>query len=129
MAVRALKFEARGSVALNGSSDTTCRVGGWTSGEPRARDEGGSARKRRDATRASRDVGVVVRRADERRHHACERVNNTSTDLASSPARWRRFAKKIDDGRGGRERFRECQVITKSRFFIYVILMFQSGLV
>jgi len=35
---------------------------------------------------------------------------------------------KIDDGRGGRERFRDCQV-TKSRFFIYVILMFQSGLV
>ena len=73
-------------------------------------------------------MGVVVRRADEQRHHACERVNNTSTDLASSPAKVAKIRNKIDDGRGGRERFRECQV-TKSRFFIYVILMFQSGLV
>ena len=109
MAVRALKFEARGSVALNGSSDTTCRVGGWTSGEPRARDEGGSARKRRDATRASRDVGVVVRRADEQRHHACERVNNTSTDLASSPARWRRFAIKSTTDAGAASGFESAR--------------------
>ena len=123
---RALKFEARGASLSTVRARRVASAGGRRRAS-RAR-RGGSAgsdetrRGRRETWASLCDVRTNAPPRVRARQQHVDRSRVVACQVAKIRKKNRRRTR-------GPRAVSRCQVITKSRFFIYVILMFQSGLV